>query len=312
MSPVKQLLIGGYGPFITTLDDSPGVIAVKAARHASFLAAHPTLPVVYAVTESDAGQVAAYRVEDGRLGEPQVRSSEGDSPCHLAVHPAGGLLAVANYGDGTVSLHRLDAEGAFTGGPIVLRHRGSGPVAERQQGSHAHQVVFDGDLLYVTDLGTDEIRCYDLDGVSVGDVVLAPGSGPRHLVVSGDIWYITGELDGTVTRIDRTTGQATSVPASAIEGLNYPSHLELVGDLLFVGNRGPNTIAVFRAADLSMVAEVPSGGEWPRHFAVEGDRLYVANQNSGTLAVLPLKEGLPAPAVQTLAVQTPTCVLTLR
>lgn len=308
---MKHLLIGGYGAHLTTIDDSLGVVAAKPAHHASFLAAHPTLPVVYSVAENDRGMVAAYHVEDGRLSELDARSSEGDSPCHVAVHPSGEVLAVANYGDGTASLHRLDSSGAFTGEPVVLRYRGSGPVAGRQEGAHAHQAVFDGDLLYITDLGTDEVRRYDLRGEFLGAFALAPGSGPRHMVVAGDTWYVAGELDGVISLIDHATGRTAGVRASAAEGVNYPSHIELSGDLVYVANRGPNTISVFRADDLTPVAEVPSGGDWPRHFAIDGERLYVANQNSGGLAVLPLKDGLPAPAVQVLAVETPSCVLPL-
>lgn len=81
------------------------------------------------------------------------------------------------------------------------------------------------------------------------------------------------------------------------------------GDLVYVGNRGPNTISVLRATDLSLVAEVPSGGDWPRHFAFDGDDLWVANQNSDGVARLDVSSGLPQPTGEVLEVKAPACVL---
>jgi 6-phosphogluconolactonase len=297
----RDLYIGGYGPGIVTT--GAGLTRLAAP---SFLARHPTLPVLYAVGELAHGWLTAYGTEGG-LSPWAERGTEGDSPCHVAVHPSGTLLAVANYGDGTVSLHRLDARGVFDGDPIVLRHRGSGPDPDRQQGPHAHQAVFHGDRLYVSDLGTDEIRRYTLGGEPLDPITLPPGTGPRHFAFAGDRLYVAGELDGSVTLLDGPL--IHSMPASATGAQNFPSHLEPAGDFVYVANRGPDTIAVLRAADLSPVAEVPSGGEWPRHFAFAGDRLYVANQHSGGVAVFALRDGVPEPTGEVIEVESPACVL---
>ncbi len=68
------------------------------------------------------------------------------------------LLAVANYADGMVALHTLDDEGLFTGPPLLFPNDGGGPDPERQRGPHAHQATFEAGVLYVTDLGADQIR----------------------------------------------------------------------------------------------------------------------------------------------------------
>lgn len=303
---MKHLYIGGYGPGITVTDEALTPVAHTPIPNASFLAAHPTLPVFYAVGELGSGRVIAVSAELETLGD---RSSEGDSPCHVAVHPSGALLAVANYMSGTASLHHLDEQGRFTGDPIVLRHEGSGPVAGRQEGPHAHQAVFDGDTLLISDLGTDEIRRYTLDGIPLEPVRLAPGIGPRHLAREGGRWYVAGELDGMVHAYDAEWREVGSAPSSGGAGVNYPSHIEVAGGLVYVGNRGPNTISVLRADTLERVAEVPSGGDWPRHFAFDGDTLLVANQNSGGVAVLAVKDGIPAPAERVFAVESPSCLL---
>ncbi|MER6945623.1 beta-propeller fold lactonase family protein [Nonomuraea sp. NPDC000554] len=295
------LYIGGYGPGILT---AGGELTRVASP--SFLTAHPSLPVLYAAGELARGWLTAFTTQGG-LAPLDERSSEGDSPCHVAVDPSGTLLAAANYGDGTVSLHRLDSRGAFTGEPIVLRHEGSGPVADRQEGPHAHQAVFHDGLLHVSDLGTDEIRRYTLDGEPLPPLKLPPGTGPRHFAFSGSRLYVAGELDGTVTAIDGD--ELVSAPASRAGGVNHPSHLELAGDLVYVANRGPNTVSVLRADDLQPVAEVPSGGDWPRHFAIDGDRMYVANQESDAVAVFALDDGVPRPTGEVIEVERPACVL---
>jgi 6-phosphogluconolactonase len=302
---VKRLHIGGYGTGIVTIGGNGGLTRLAAP---SFLTAHPSLPVLYATGELQRGWLTALDARDG-LKPLDERPSEGDSPCHLAVEPGGALLAAANYGDGTASLHRLDSRGAFADDPIVLRHQGSGPDAERQAGPHAHQAVFHDSRLHVADLGTDEIRRYGYDGTPLEPIALPPGTGPRHFAFAGSRLYVAGELDGTVTLIDGD--RRTTVPASRREGPNCPSHLQLDGDgdLVYVANRGPNTIAVLRAADLAPVAEVPSGGDWPRHFAIDGDRLYVANERSGVVTAFVLRDGVPEPAGETYEVDSPSCVL---
>ncbi|MGW0803051.1 lactonase family protein [Nonomuraea sp. NPDC002799] len=296
-----NVYIGGYGPGIVTIDGATTPLASP-----SFLAAHPTLSVVYAVGELRRGWLTALTAGDG-LSPLDERPSEGDSPCHVAVDPTGTLLAAANYGDGTAVLYRLDGLGAFTGEPIVLRHEGSGPVPERQEGPHAHQAVFHDDVLHVSDLGTDEIRRYSYLGASLRPITLEPGTGPRHFAFAGSRLYVAGELAGTVTLIDGE--ERTVVPASREPGRNQPSHLQVAGDLVYVANRGPDTISVLRAGDLSPVAEVSSGGEWPRHFAIDGDRMYVANQYSGSVTVFALKDGVPEPTGQVYEVESPACVL---
>ncbi|SDL69271.1 6-phosphogluconolactonase, cycloisomerase 2 family [Nonomuraea maritima] len=298
---MKYVRIGGYGPGIVTIGG--GLTRVASP---SFLTVHPTLPVLYAVGELQRGWLTAFTAE-GTLQPLDERPSEGADPCHIAVDPEGALLAVANYGDGTATLYRLDERGAFAGDPIVLRHAGSGPVAGRQEGSHAHEAVFHDGVLHVSDLGTDEIRRYRHDGTPLEPITMPPGTGPRHFAFAGSRLYVTGELDGSVTLVEGD--RRTSVPASRRPGENMPSHLHLEGDLVYVGNRGPDTVSVLRAADLSPVAEVPTGGVWPRHFAIDGDRMYVANQRSDQVTVLALRDGVPEPTGEAHEVESPSCVL---
>ena len=138
-----------------------GLIAVTESP--SYLIAHEQ--VVYVVNEAEHGRVTSFRWADERLHQLSVQSTGGAHPCHLAVHPSGRLLAAANYTGGSVSLHRLDGAGAIAPATTVLALTGHGPVADRQNAAHAHQVVFTEHDLFVVDLGSDRIWRYRLDDI---------------------------------------------------------------------------------------------------------------------------------------------------
>ena len=166
-------------------------------------------------------------------------------------------------------------------------------------------------MLYVTDLGADEVRRYPVADQMVPLPTVRYGSrtaSGRATWPARDRRYVVGKLDGIVRAYDgeKSAGTLTS---REFEGVNQPSHLDMDGEFLYVANRGPNTITVLRADDLTLVAEVPSGGEWPRHFAIDGDRLYVANQHSGVVTEFALEDGVPTPTGQVLEVDSPSCVL---
>ena len=85
------------------------------------------------------------------------------------------------------------------------------------------------------------------------------------------------------------------------------------GRWLYVGNRGPATIAVFSLANELpiLVGEVPTGGAWPRQFVLVDGFLYVANQHSHTVAVFHVDPttGIPSPTGDVLPTPSPTCLL---
>ncbi|MGW1024697.1 lactonase family protein [Streptomyces sp. NPDC002577] len=308
-----------------TPDSSVPPVPVSGA---SFLAAHPSLDVVYSTNEADSGAVSAVaRQSDGALvplGEPV--GSGGANPCHLTVHPGGQWLLTANYGSdtapGSVAVHRLDAEGRVSGPTDVVIHEGSGPVVGRQEGSHAHQVLVDpaGRFVLATDLGADAVFTYRLDtrtGTLEQTAVnrLRAGAGPRHLTFSpgGELVWSADELSSTVTchRYDAETGTLTavsSVPATAAKDItNQPGGIVAspCGRFVWVTNRGAETVAAFRVTgtDLEPVGEIPSGGAWPRGLTLAAGHLLVANQHSGTVAALrildtgALEQPLPAAAL---------------
>jgi 6-phosphogluconolactonase len=92
-------------------------------------------------------------------------------------------------------------------------------------------------------------------------------------------------------------------------GGNLPSAIVLDGDLLYVTNRGADTIAVFeRSPALRRIAEVPCAGRWPRDLVLDGTRLHVANQNSDSVVTFTAGPS-PAPTGEVIHTGSPACVL---
>lgn len=115
---------GGSGAGIELLDAAVGrslesLGTAAEAPSPSFLAVHPTAPVLYAVCEA-AGVLQAYSISDadaGELGpslEPLGESwTTGDAGCHVAVDPRGRYAIVTCWGDGKVILFGLDTRGGI-------------------------------------------------------------------------------------------------------------------------------------------------------------------------------------------------------
>jgi 6-phosphogluconolactonase len=219
----------------------------------------------------------------------------------------------------------------------TLRHQGSGPNPERQEGPHAHCAVLTPDEKYlcVADLGVDAVVGYHFDSKG-GDVTAAqnavvamkPGSGPRHIAFhpNGRFMYVITELSSELAVFSYdpassevfTELQYVSALPGGFAGTSWCAalHFSPDGRTLYASNRGHDSIAAFRADPgtgmLTPVGHTPTGGSFPREFAIDpaGRYLFAANQNSDTVFTFTIdaQSGEPQPTGRVLNVPSPACV----
>ena len=278
---------GSEGIYVSRFDAASGAVSppelAVAAKNPSFLALHPTLPVLYAVSEAagpdgkPAGAIMAYAIDEatGRLTMLNHRSSGGSGPCHLSVDRGGKVVVAANYGGGSSICLGLAADGSLE--PVVSGEPGgfiqhaydrdgeAGINIKRQEKPHGHSadIATDGRFAFVCDLGLDQvlIHALDTDRATIRPHAVAAvkaGAGPRHFAMhpSGRHAYCVNELDLTVTAFDfdPQAGRLTPIqslstlPEGVTDRTGY-SCAEIAvhpsGRFLYASNRGHDTIAVF-------------------------------------------------------------------
>ncbi len=341
-----RVYIGTYAQGIYLLEFDPADGSLESRGRAgdveapSFLAEHPSKPLLYSVGEMDQpeGTVRAWRIDGstGMLTLINEQSSRGIAPCHIAVAPSEQHVAVANYVTGNALLLPIREDGGLDEPSDIVQHDGSGPNAARQEGPHAHSVTFDpeGERLLVADLGIDQIRIYQYDAgegtLAPHDqpyVDLPPGAGPRHVAIhpTGEWVYVVNELDSTVTTFARepeagTLQRQTTVPTlpEDFDGDSTTAEIRVhpSGKFLYASNRGHDSITVYSLeTDPSapvLVDHTSTEGQVPRNFNLDptGAYLLAANQGSDTVVVFRINPdtGRLTPTGATADVPRPVCV----
>lgn len=287
--------------------DESACVATVQQSDVIAMAAHPSLPMVYASSSAAEGTITSIDLRSGATSE--VRGV-GATPCFLLLSDADGgrgeptVLLSANYSDG--SLAAVTLQGGHVGevGSRVSfafdSRPGTGP--SRQQAAHPHWVGHDSDLL-VADLGNDAIHEVSLRG---GKLVnrgiyrrLPEGSGPRHLCrdATGGLW-VSHELSSSVSRLgpDAIAISSSSnrwVPDSVDRNHVGDITFEPESDVVVTANRELNSLGIFtRGRDgIEPVAEIDCGGQWPHQFAQQDGTLAVTNRDSGSVAVFDVGPG---------------------
>ena len=221
---------------------------------------------------------------------------EGQSPCHGAVDPTGRLMAIADYASGQVEFVDLsDLTRPMVRHVLDLGKDRTfpGPLPDRQEGPHAHQVTW----------------------LDRAHLKTPAGMGPRHLTLTENgrkqILTVAGELSGTVSTWSRPTGHdmwarewrfVTETPSSRwskvptrrghlSQAPAQPSAIVSSPDgQHFVANRLVGSVGVLegRFGRLELVDEFDSTGANPRDITVttqSGTRVWAALPEEGHIAV---------------------------
>lgn len=271
-----ELLCSGYTGegediLLARLAETGGAVRTGGLRHGR----NPSFccrsgETVWAVSElPDGAAVDAYELRGGALLERRHIELPGRRGlCHLA------LIDGALYGSCYESGHFFALDPELT--RVLWEYLPGGSP-------RAHWAQKIGEELFLADLGSDRVYRFSLaDGLPAGEprpLLLPPGSGPRQpLPLGGGSFAVVCELDGTLRFFDASGNSGPSFSASERPGPNAPGGACLMGDVVFVGNRGPNTVSAFRLTpDGPVRAGEWDAGCWPRHMASPGgDLLLVA------------------------------------
>jgi 6-phosphogluconolactonase len=293
---------------LATLDPLAAGEPTEAIANASFgvWSAHHGL--AYFVDELEDGRVGAWRRDAGGWALAGTCTSGGAAPCFLSLSNDGSLLAVANYGDGTVGLIGVNPESGYAERLLDLyQGEGHGPDPERQEGPHAHCVLFaeDDAALYHVDLGTDRIYRHEVGRSGFADTTVAfqapAGIGPRHLALlpGSDLALLVCELGARLLLLRREEGRFVCLDDVATAPVpckgNLGGHLGLMADGdIYVTNRGHDSLVRFAIEDEKLVPQAwwPTGGSSPRHFIIDGTTALVAHEEGGGVTRLDLDSGL--------------------
>ena len=281
----------------------------------NFQALHPKKRFLYSVSDdrfSDDqpfGTLSAYSIDrqTGKLELLNEQSVNGRGTAHVSVDPAGEYVYVSNYSEGNVVMYGLNEDGTVTEALDKKQHEGSSIREDRQRNAHVHSVYpsADGNFIYVSDLGIDQIRIYRIDRenhrmepASPSYFRSEPGSGPRHFTIhpNGVYAYSVEELSVTVAalNVDLESGELTQFQRLSLlpEGTEPDRsmtaadiHVSHDGRFLYVTVRGEDLISIFEIDQangrLTPVGHEPTVGGHPRNFMIDqqGEYLLVANRD---------------------------------
>lgn len=327
----QRFFVGSYAPaqrqgvHLCRLSGGAPMVesGISGIERPSYLAQSGDGKNLYAVSETETGAaVYAFALAHGK---PTLLNClpAGAAPCHLSVDEGKTRVAVASYLAGELALYRLGPDGGLLPGPLVARHRGRGPNAQRQEGPHVHCAVFaGGGRLLVADLGTDEVVAYDARADTLAPeavIKLPPGAGPRHLLAGpGEVLYVLCELTSQIAVVDLRTGEVGQLVSTLPPGFTGKSEasairLDAGSQTLYAANRGHDSIACFTVLEngrkLLLSAAVPTAGKTPRDFHILDGHLVAACQDSDLVEVMPLENSVPQVGGRVMRLEKPACVI---
>lgn len=300
--PATHVFVSTHDGRVRALAVTDGQLGAAAAEvqlgePARFLAFHPTLPVLYALGDS---QLFAFTWDRPAATLTALgKGAVGGRGTHVTVHPSGKCAIVASYGENSVSLLPLAADGAPEDVAQTLGKRDDGGFRR----AHQVRVHAPTGTVHVPCLGEDHVAVLRLaeDGRSlsfIGTARTPAGAGPRHMDYAplAPHAYALNEVASSIThfRVDPASGAlapeatVTTLPIGFAEKTSRSSDLHVApgGKFLYAINREPldDIVSFAIAADgrLREVARIATGGAHARTFAVDpaGRHVWVANTKS--------------------------------
>ncbi len=286
-----EICIGTYGDNLYIYEFDTDDLEFRQKGH--YEADNPSYALykdghIYAVSETGA-ESGLYSFDKNGEKTAGLRQTGAD-PCFIMTY--GSYVMTADYSGGSVSVFPTE-NGVLKDCCQTLRFEGSGPVTERQEKSHIHQLRTmpeSTEWILASDLGSDCIRILKAspDNENLlsheGDIPCPAGSGPRHMEFSKDgrTLYCIAELSGNVLvyAIEYTYGKPEfrliqEVLADEVNaGGSADIHLHPSGDYLYTSHRLDNDgIAIFKTRPDGTIEKIGyiRTARHPRNFMISED-----------------------------------------
>lgn len=254
------------------------------------------------------GEVASFRIVNGKLQPISARNSAGTGTCHVAADRSGRMLLAADYTGASAASFRIE-DGNLSEAVWTEHYTEHGPNPTRQPTAHAHFASFSPDnrFAYINDLGGDSIHIYKPDPATAqmthaGIYRGAPGSGARtlHFHPNGKTAYCMNELVSTVDVLawHKADGSLTLVNTikllasdSTVVSTGCDTVISRDGRFVYFANRGDNFLYSFKAefatGKLTPMKRSNCGGKTPRNFTLDPTErwMLVANQDSNLISI---------------------------
>lgn len=203
----------------------------------------------------------------------------GEAPHEAAAAPDGKFVYTANYG-------RQAAGNTLTVVDVSARKVARTISLGEFKRPHGIRVSHDSKTVWVTCEASQAVVGIDAASGRVVETYRTGQETSHMLVPSKDEQklYVANIGSGSVTIIDRKTGQVKSLHSDAgSEGIDISPD----GKFVWIANRAANTISILDTASDTIVATVKAGGETPIRikFTPDGQYALVSNARSGTVSI---------------------------
>lgn len=333
---------GSEGIYVHRFNTQTGAsdsLSMSPMDNPSYLTVSPDHHFVYAVSESDPTKSAvhafAINKHNGHLEPLNSRPVNSGGPCFITIDSRGKHLHTANYGGGSISSLQTNDDGSLATVTTVLTFGGEGADPSRQKQPHLHSVRYspDGQYLFASDLGTDNLYRFEVNNTpfqgqpaihesSLRVWETPPATGPRHFDFhpNGQFFYLLGELSGEVIVYDYNHGDLIQkqVIASDTTGAKGSAdiHVSPDGRYLYTSNRlQADGLAIFKIDEkegtLTRVGYQLTAAH-PRNFAItpNGNFILVAAKDGNKVQVFQRDQdtGLLTDTGKDIVVAQPTCI----
>lgn len=147
-------------------------------------------------------------------------------------------------------------------------------------------ILYDGSNIWVTDINDNSIKKLDAAGAVLKRVPVE--NGPQFAVFDGRNIWVPNSLSDSLTVVrasDGTVLKTFSMANGNQNGLSGPIEAAFDGQRILVSNQGgPDSLSLFKAADLSIIGNFPTtGAASPFGVCSDGLNFFVGFYSSGVL-----------------------------